>query len=137
MESELWVLFASSFMSATLLPGASEANLIYLVHTSAHSPLILVLIATLGNSLGGITNYIIGIIAAKGIRLRYFEREDLQKSLETLRHYGAFSLLFSWLPIIGDPLCLAAGYLRVHAFWSILFITLGKLLRYSALVFLL
>ncbi len=137
MESELWVLFTSSFMSATLLPGVSEANIIYLVHTSSHSSLVLVLIATLGNSLGGITNYIIGVIAAKGIRLRYFEREDLQKPLKTLQQYGAISLLLSWLPILGDPLCLAAGYLRVHALWSVLFITLGKLLRYSALVFLL
>ncbi len=135
MESQLWVLFGSSFMSATLLPGFSEANIIYLSKTTSHSQEVLVLVATIGNSLGGLTNYVIGILAARGVKLKYFEKENLQKPLEKIRKYGALSLLFAWLPVIGDPLCLAAGYLRVNALLSTLFITVGKLVRYALLVF--
>ena len=122
-------------MSATLLPGFSEANIVYLAKTSTHSKETLILVATIGNSLGGLTNYIIGLLAARGIKLKYFEKENLQKPLEKIRKYGSFSLLFAWLPVIGDPLCLAAGYLRVNALLSTLFITLGKLIRYTLLIF--
>lgn len=132
---ELWILFSSSFLSATLLPGFSEANIIYLGKTSTHSKEILVAVATLGNSLGGLSNYIIGVLAARGIRLKYFEKENTKKSVEKIKKYGSFALIFAWLPIIGDPLCLAAGYLRISFYQSCLFITLGKLLRYTIIVY--
>ena len=135
MESQLWILFASSFMSATLLPGFSEANIIYLGKTSSHSKELLVSVATLGNTLGGLTNYVIGVLAAKGIRLKYFEKENIKKPMEKIKKYGSLSLLFAWLPIIGDPLSLAAGYLRISFYQSCLFITLGKLLRYTIIVY--
>ena len=132
---ELWILFSSSFLSATLLPGFSEANIIYLGKTSTHSKEILVAVATLGNSLGGLSNYVIGVLAAKGIRIKYFEKENTKKSVEKIKKYGSFALIFAWLPIIGDPLCLAAGYLRISFYQSCLFITLGKLLRYTLIVY--
>ena len=122
-------------MSATLLPGFSEANIVYLAKTSTYSKEVLILVATLGNSLGGLTNYVIGVMAAKGFKIKYFEKENLQKPLEKIRKYGSLSLLLAWLPIIGDPLCLAAGYLKVNALLSTLFITLGKFIRYALLVF--
>ncbi|MEE2743726.1 MAG: YqaA family protein [Bdellovibrionota bacterium] len=132
---ELWILFSSSFLSATLLPGFSEANIIYLGKTSTHSKEILVAVATLGNSLGGLSNYVIGVLAAKGIRIKYFEKENTKKSVEKIKKYGSFALIFAWLPIIGDPLCLAAGYLRISFYQSCLFITLGKFLRYTLIVY--
>ena len=134
VESELWLLFSSSFLSATLLPGASEATLLYLAMQSEHVPWLLVGIATIGNTLGGLTNYVIGVLAARGIRLRYFEREDLQKPLERIRRYGPISLLLAWMPVVGDPLCLAAGYLRLSWLQSLFFMALGKLGRYVTLV---
>jgi len=134
VESQLWILFTSSFMSATLLPGFSEANIIYLAKTSHHSKEILVGVATVGNTLGGLTNYLIGILAAKGYRIKYFEKENLQNPMEKIKKYGSFSLIFAWLPVIGDPLCLAAGYLSIAFLPSLLFITLGKLLRYTILI---
>ena len=133
-ESELWILFASSFLSATLLPGASEANLVYLVTSSGHSPELLVLVATVGNTLGGMTNFVIGWLAAKGLVIRYFEREDLQASLERIRRFGPLALLFAWLPVIGDPLCLAAGYLKMGWWQSTACIAVGKLVRYCVVV---
>jgi membrane protein YqaA with SNARE-associated domain len=134
VESQLWVLFTTSFMSATLLPGFSEANIIYLAKTSPHAKEILVGVATVGNTLGGLTNYLIGILAAKGYTIKYFEKENLQKPMEKIKKYGSFSLIFAWLPVIGDPLCLAAGYLSIAFLPSLLFITLGKLLRYTILI---
>ena len=134
LDSELWLLFSSSFLSATLLPGASEAAVLYLAVQAEHAPWLLVGVATLGNTLGGFTNYGIGILAARGIRLRYFEREDLRRPLERIRRYGPISLLLAWMPVIGDPLCLAAGYLRLSWLQSLFFMALGKLGRYVALV---
>ena len=122
-------------MSATLLPGFSEANIVYLAKTSSYSKETLILVATLGNSLGGLTNYVIGVMAARGFKIKYFEKENLQRPLEKIRKYGSLSLLLAWLPVIGDPLCLAAGYLKVNALLSTLFITLGKFIRYALLVF--
>jgi membrane protein YqaA with SNARE-associated domain len=134
-ESQLWVLFSSSFMSATLLPGASEVNIIYLAKHSYFSSATLVGVATAGNTLGGLTNYLVGLLAARGLRLRYFERENLKGPLEKIRKYGAFSLLFAWLPVVGDPLCLAAGYLKVNGWLSALCMAVGKMARYVFLVF--
>ena len=133
-ESDLWVLFVSSFLSATLLPGASEANIVYLVSLGEHSATILVAVATVGNTLGGLTNFVIGGLAAKGIVIRYFEREDLRESLSRVRRYGPLALLFAWLPVVGDPLCLAAGYLKMGWWQSVVCIAAGKLARYVVVV---
>ena len=118
-EAELWLLFTSSFLSATLLPGGSEANMLYLVTESDYSAWTLVGVATLGNVLGGCTNYALGLLAARGFRISYFEKEHRREALDRIQRYGAWALLFSWLPIVGDPLCLAAGYLRTNLWLSI------------------
>ncbi|MBT6178361.1 MAG: DedA family protein [Deltaproteobacteria bacterium] len=134
LESQLWILFSASFMSATFLPGASEVNIVHLVQEGQFPTTILVGVATAGNTLGGLTNYLVGFFAARGVRLRYFERENLQKSLDKIRRYGALSLLFAWLPIVGDPLCLAAGYLKVNWWHCTICMAIGKLVRYVALI---
>ena len=97
--------------------------------------MLLVAVATVGNTLGGLTNFVIGWLAAKGFVLRYFEREDLQDSLSRVRRYGPLALLLAWLPIVGDPLCLAAGYLKMGWWQSTVCIGVGKLLRYVVVVF--
>lgn len=128
-DSALWVLFFSGFLSATLLPGGSEAGLIATLSLNQYSPAMVILVATLGNTLGGLTNYWLGLWLPN----RTQNEKHGHKAIQWLKKYGYWSLFFSWLPIIGDPLCLAAGWLRMKfwlSFWLILF---GKAFRYSLL----
>jgi membrane protein YqaA with SNARE-associated domain len=99
----LWGLFASAFVSATLLPGGSEAVLAYLVHADQHAPLTLLAVASAGNTLGGMSSWLIGRLLPAG-RL---QRPELHPAIERIRRYGSPVLLLSWVPVIGDPLCAA------------------------------
>lgn len=123
----LWTLFTSSFLAATLLPGGSEAVLFAVVklHPGAFWPAIAV--ATLGNTLGGLSSYLIG---------RLIPQRAHGKALDALRRYGPPALLLSWAPFIGDPLCVAAGWLRLNLAASSFFIAAGKLMRYVAIAWL-
>lgn len=120
-DTSLWTLFASSFLAATLLPGGSEAVLFAVIrlHPELYWPALA--IATLGNTLGGMSSYVIGRIIAQTKEL---------KGLATIRKYGVAALLLAWVPIIGDPLCVAAGWLRLNLWYSAAFMTFGKLARY-------
>lgn len=128
----LWGLFASAFVSATLLPGGSEAVLAYLVHTEQHAPLTLLAVASAGNTLGGMSSWLIGRLLPAG-RL---QRPGLYPAVERVRRYGSPVLLLSWVPVIGDPLCAAAGWLRVSWQSALFFIAAGKIVRYSAVLYL-
>lgn len=121
-------LFGSSFLSATLLPGNSEIVLVALLANSAVSPAVLVLAATLGNVLGGLTNVMIGRLlpALKPQR-------GLSIALGWLTRFGPAALLLSWLPVVGDLLCLLAGWLRMPWGAVILFMFIGKTVRYIIL----
>lgn len=129
---ELWFLFLTGFLSATLLPGGSEANFVWLIHQNHYALWILILIATLGNTLGGMTNYAIG----RCFPSRTKKQKYGQNAIQWLERYGYGILLFSWLPVIGDPLCLAAGWLRLKQSWCWAFILLGKGMRYFFLALL-
>jgi len=120
-EAGLWALFALSFLAATLLPGGSEAVLygVLAQHPAQVWPALG--IATLGNTLGGLTSYLIGRIVPP--------KKDLP-GLPAVQKYGSPVLLLSWVPIIGDPLCVAAGWLRLDPWLATLFIALGKFARY-------
>ena len=124
LSLSLWTLLTSSFLAATLLPGGSEAVLfaVLKLHPGAFWPAVGV--ATLGNTLGGLSSYLIG---------RLLPQRTHGKALQMVRRYGTPALLFSWAPIIGDPLCVAAGWLRLNLAAASLFIALGKLLRYLAI----
>ena len=121
-------LFASSFLSSTLLPGNSEVVLVAMLLSGVSQPWLLVLIATMGNSLGGLTNVILG---------RFFplrEKSRWQEKAEGwLKRYGAATLLLSWMPVIGDLLCLLAGWMRISWGPVLFFLCLGKALRYVLL----
>lgn len=132
----LWYLFITAFISSTLFPGGSEAVLAYLVSESNHSLLFLVLVATLGNTLGAMTSWGIGRLISIRYSTEKLSKASQQKAVERLQKYGSPVLLLSWLPIIGDPLCVAAGWLRIHWLYSLLFIAVGKLLRYIVVVYL-
>lgn len=123
-EASLWVVFSSSFLAATLLPGGSEAVLFGALKLHPEQVVPALCVATLGNTLGGMSSYLIGRILP--------QRKDLP-GLPALRRYGTPALLLSWVPILGDPLCVAAGWLRLNPWLSMLFIALGKLARYAAI----
>jgi len=124
-------LFLASFTSATLLPGGSEALFVYLLSLPLN-PFVLLLIATLGNTLGSFVNYVLGKYATTfALSKGYMSEKQLQKASTLFEKYGAISLLFSWLPIIGDPLTFVAGIVR-YSWWKFLIIVgLAKLARYS------
>lgn len=116
----------ASFIGATLLPGGSEILLYNIVTHAPDQRWSAFAAASVGNSLGGIVTYALGRLAPQ-------PRETRAYTL--VRRYGAIPLLLSWLPIIGDALVLAAGWLRVPAVTAALFITLGKCARYLAVIF--
>ena len=116
----LWTLFLSSFLAATLLPGGSEAVLFGVLKLNPHQYWPALTVATLGNTMGGMSSYLVGrIVPTRKI-------ENL-RSVQRVRRYGSPILLLSWVPIIGDPLCVAAGLLRINPWLSILFMATGKL----------
>ena len=116
-------LFLSSFLSATLLPGGSEV-ILYAVLARDASLLWPALIgATVCNTLGGLTSYLIG---------GWLRRAQMPaREMEWLRRFGAPLLLLSWVPVVGDLLCVAAGWLRMRVALAALCIGLGKLARYA------
>lgn len=114
-------LFVSSFLSATLLPGGSEIVLIALIHRFPAAVWYAVALAALGNTLGGMTSYLLGRLLPNSVD---------QRTVAHLRHYGYWTLLFSWLPVVGDAFCVGAGWLRFNPWLSALLLALGKLARY-------
>lgn len=123
-------LFLTSFASATLLPGGSEALFVYLLSENLN-PIVLLAIATLGNTLGSFVNFVLGKYATNfALSKGYMKEKHLTKASSLFEKYGAWSLLFSWLPIIGDPLTFVAGIVR-YAWWKFLLIVcFAKLARY-------
>lgn len=121
-------MFSSSFLSATLLPGSSEALLVGLLLTGKVSVTVLIVIAALGNTLGGLTNIVIG-------RLFPLKSQGRWHNTATawLHRMGPAALLFSWLPVIGDLLCVLAGWLRFAWLPMVIFLAIGKTLRYLVL----
>jgi len=129
-----WPLFFSALISSTLFPGGSEVLLLYRLNEGGNVA-ALVLIATVGNVLGSLITYGMGRLcnaAAHKQWLRISERQT-QKAEQWFEKYGKPSLLLAWLPIIGDPLCLAAGLLRCQPITFLILVSIGKLIRYSVL----
>jgi membrane protein YqaA with SNARE-associated domain len=120
----LILLFTSAFVSATLLPGNSEAALLLFLHSFPDRTASAVAVATAGNTLGGLTSYWIG---------RLIPRTPDGRAVALLRRWGTPALLLSWVPVIGDVLCVGAGWLRLDARLSALHIALGKAARYAVL----
>jgi len=130
----LWGLFSGSFLASTLLPGGSEALLLLLASQNIHDPTLLWGIATAGNTLGGMSSWFLGWLIKRQLSNRQFDHTKHQQALLKIERYGSPALLLSWLPIIGDPLCLAAGWLGIRPLPALIFISIGKGLRYAALL---
>ncbi len=128
-------LFGTAFISSTIAPGGSEAVLAYMVDSHQYDVLVLVAVATIGNSLGAMTTWWLGQWAAKKYPAENMLPSKHQKSLKTVKNWGSWALLLSWLPVVGDGLCFAGGWLRLSLLSSVLAIFLGKTLRYMAIAF--
>ena len=131
-ELSLFTLALSAFISATLLPGASEALLILMLQDQQYQLSTLIAAATFGNTLGSISTYFVGVLIAKGdFEFLNKRKQSIKPNHQALiQKWGALTLLLSWTPIIGDGLCLAAGFLRINPLAASAFILLGKFLRY-------
>ena len=124
-EAGLAALFAAAFVSATVLPANSEIVLLAVLQAHPERAFAAVALATLGNTLGGLTTYGIGRLVPQ--RARFSPRV-----LAGVRRFGAWTLLASWVPFAGDALCAAAGWLRVPPIAAALAMATGKLARYLA-----
>ncbi|OGS89124.1 MAG: hypothetical protein A2061_08860 [Gallionellales bacterium GWA2_59_43] len=120
-SASLLSLFASSFLAATLLPGGSEAVLFAVLKAYPETLWTALAVATLGNTLGGMVSFGMGWLLPQTQQLKHVEK---------VRKYGTPVLLLSWVPLIGDALCLAAGWLRLNPWQALLYIAIGKFARY-------
>ena len=130
-------LFVLSFLASTLLPIGSEWLLIGLL-LQGYDPLATVAVATVGNYLGGCTTWAVGIwggafLVNKVLRIDPAAAASAERFY---RKYGVWSLLLSWVPVIGDPLCLAGGILKVDFLRFSLLVGTGKLVRYAGVAWL-
>jgi membrane protein YqaA with SNARE-associated domain len=125
-------LFLSAFTSATLLPGSSEAALLALLATGRGEAISLVTVATAGNVLGSSVNWILGRFFSTIRDRRWFPvtAQSYDRAVAWYRRYGTWSLLLAWLPVIGDPLTVAAGALRVDWLRFLVLVSIGKAGRY-------
>lgn len=129
------ILFFSAFISATLFPLGSEALFIYDIN-EGYNIYLLLFFATIGNSLGSIFNYFLGLKGEEYlIRKKLLSEKMILKSKVYFDKYGFYCLLFSWLPIIGDPLTFVAGSLKYDLKKFVIIVTIAKFLRYLFIAF--
>lgn len=126
-DATLAGLFLSAFLSSTILPGTSEIALAAVVAGDASRLAPAVALATVGNTLGGLTSYAIGRFVPQPAKA--------SRALAIARRYGVAALLLSWVPLIGDALCIASGWLRHNVFAATLMLAAGKLARYLVVAY--
>lgn len=129
-------LFLLSFSAATLLPGGSEAALLLLAAKGQHTATTLLIVACTGNILGSLVNYAMGRYALRYQHKRWFpvSPPQLAKAQKWFARWGQYSVLGAWLPLIGDPITVAAGVMRMNWLTFLILVTLSKTLRYAALL---
>ncbi len=128
-------LFISAFVAATVLPMQSEAVLVGLLMTASHPISALVIVATIGNILGAVINWYLGRYLLIFNEKRWFpsSQHQLERAQNWYRRYGRWSLLGSWLPIVGDPLTVVAGLMREPLISFVILVTIAKGTRYILL----
>lgn len=130
-------LFTLSFLASTLVPLGSEWLLVLML-IKGYDPAASVLTATTGNSLGACTTWLVGRYGGDWLLARLFRisEQQRQRAEAWYQRYGVLSLLFSWLPVVGDPLCLVGGLLNIRFTIFLLLVGAGKLVRYAAVAWL-
>ena len=124
-------LFLASFLAATILPLSSEVVLSFLL-LNGLNPTILVSLATFGNVLGSFLNYAIGLWGGVFLvkKVLKISEDEFGKAQQIFKKYGVLSLFFAWLPVIGDPLTVVAGALKINLLIFFILVASGKLIRY-------
>ena len=131
-------LFFISFLAATVLPFSSELTLAGLISTSNYDNLLLLVVASFGNVLGSVFNWSLGFYSRNLITKKWFpfKETQIERSSKWFSKFGKWSLLFAWLPIVGDPLTFVAGLLRVRFLDFIILVAIGKVSRYLVIFYL-
>ncbi len=127
-------LFITCFLAATILPIASEVFLISML-AAKYDPLISLIIASAGNTLGSYLNFGIGYIGnPEWLKKLRVKQKTIESWNASIQKYGVWLALLSWLPIVGDIIGIALGFFRANIFWSFLFMAIGKFIRYLVVV---
>ena len=131
-------LFFISFLAATVLPFSSELTLAGLISTSNYDNLLLLVFASFGNVLGSVFNWGLGFYARNLTIKKWFpfKETQIERSSKWFSKFGKWSLLFAWVPIVGDPLTFVAGLLRVRFIDFIILVAIGKVSRYLIIFYL-
>jgi len=131
-------LFAISFLAATILPFSSELTLAGLIATSDYDNLLLLIVASFGNVLGSVVNWALGSYSRNLTTKKWFpfKETQIERSSQWFKKFGKWSLLFAWVPVLGDPLTLVAGILRVKFIDFIILVAIGKVSRYLIVFYL-
>ena len=131
-------LFFISFLAATILPFSSELTLAGLISTSNYDNLLLLVVASFGNVLGSVFNWSLGFYSRNLITKKWFpfKETQIERSSKWFSKFGKWSLLFAWVPIVGDPLTFVAGLLRVRFLDFIILVAIGKVSRYLIIFYL-
>ena len=131
-------LFFISFLAATILPFSSELTLAGLISTSNYDNLLLLVVASFGNVLGSVFNWSLGFYSRNLSAKKWFpfKETQIERSSKWFSKFGKWSLLFAWLPIVGDPLTFVAGLLRVRFLDFIILVAIGKVSRYLIVFYL-
>lgn len=131
MTTSVIGLFASAFLAATILPFYSEVVL-YALLEAGGDPVVLVAVATLGNTLGAVVNWVLGrfLLRFQERRWFYFSRGQIDRAQRWFQRYGVWTLLFAWLPVGADALTLIAGIMKVRLDVFVLLVGIGKGVRY-------
>ena len=130
-------LFTLSFIVATIVPLGSEIYFATLLATGNYNSLLLLIAASTGNVLGSVFNWICGYYAAYFIQRKWFpiNQNQIDKATKFFLKYGKWSLLFAWVPFIGDPLTFVAGTLRYSFLPFLILVSIGKTARYLVIYF--
>lgn len=131
----LWGLFTSAFISSTIAPGGSEAVLVWLILQSTIPTWLLVATATVGNTLGASTTWLLGKIISNSYTFKGRMKPPSEYAMTKIKKWGPPALLLSWLPVIGDALCFAGGWMQLPLIKSFIAILIGKFLRYLAIAY--
>ena len=131
-------LFFISFLAATILPFSSELTLAGLIATSNYDNLLLLIVASFGNILGSVVNWALGFYSRNLTTKKWFpfKETQIENSSKWFNKLGKWSLLFAWVPVIGDPLTLVAGLFRVKFIEFVILVTIGKFSRYFLIYYL-
>lgn len=134
--TSLTTLFLLAFSAATLLPGGSEAALLAMASLSEHSTITLLTVASVGNILGSVLNYGLGRMALHYQDRKWFPASPaaLIKAQGWFSRWGQWAVLLAWVPVIGDPITVAAGVMRMDFIRFLILVSISKTLRYMLLL---